>query len=752
MVYTFLFILGFVSLGFQIILLRECLVIFSGNELVIGIFLANWMVVVGAGSYIAGTFVNRISPPRRIDKLFNLLTFLAGIIMPVEIFFIRFIRQFLQKAPTEMLGILPVLLFTFIAVLFVCFLFGVWFAFAAKIFLRNSEPEENVAGRLYAVETFGAVLGGLIVSIIFIKYFNAFQISLLFSLLIFVALAIFNLLHAPPDKSGGCILKKYYIFAILAIILLLKSGTIEKYSLSYSWKPFNLAESKESIYGRISAVENENEYDFYENSNRVYSTVSSAANEEITHIPLLLSKGCKNVLLLGGGGNNIYEVMKHPLEKLTYVEPNAVLMEFLKKYSNEKIKKTLNAATIKIIGSDGRFFVKNTAEKFDCVIVDVLPPMTGMDNRYFTYEFFNEVKDILTPAGILIFPVMSSENYMSGELKLLSASIRKTAGKIFDYCRVVPASNNYFICSGIDFDIKPDILIKRIEKKRIKTEYLTAHYLKYILRADRVKRINGWVTEKKDIASINSDFYPICYFYGLNYWISYFGKTLPENMLSFAVSWKFAAILVFIYIGLISFFVKIKKFILQTIIIAVSCASVILELLIIFTFQSVYGYVYYKIGILLSLCFLGIGIGSYMADRILVNPPTNSPTIGGGVKKQNTVAIIKTTMFCMVLFSCMLPFIFRFSARGCVPGGFVEPLFYILVSLAGFFVGIIFPLVIKNYSDMQERKIGKFYGLDLAGAMLGSVSATLIFMPLFGIGNTCFLTAFFVFLLIFFIK
>lgn len=722
MIYIFLFVLGFVSLGFQIILLRESLAVFSGNELIIGIFLANWMAVTGSGAYIAGVFINRINPPRR-DKLFILLIISVGIIMPLEIILIRFTKQFLQTIPTETLGIIPALFFMFIAVSVICFLFGVWFVFAVKMF-----TEDTSAGKIYAFETFGAVFGGLITSIILIKYFNTFQISLFFSLLVFIVFAVF---FSPKGK--------YYVFAILAIIFLFKSGAIEKYSLSYSWKPFNLAESKESIYGRISAVEDENEYDFYENSNRVYSTVSRASNEEIVHIPLLLSKGCKNVLMLGGGGNNIYEAMKHPVEKLIYVEPNRVLLGFLKKYSGEKIEKALNEAKLKIIVSDGRFFIKKTAEKFDCVIIDVLPPMTGMDNRYFTYEFFNEVKNILNPAGILIFPVSSSENYMSGELKLLSASVYKTAGKIFSHRRVVPASNNYFICSSEDFNIKPDILIKRIEKKRIETGYLTAHYLKYILRADRVKRINEWVAEKKDIALLNKDFYPVCYFYGLNYWISYFGKTLPEKMISFALSREFAAIPVFIYTGLVIFFVKIKKFIFQTIIIAVSCSSVILEILIIFAFQSVCGYIYYKIGILLSLCLLGIGIGSYMAD-------------GVPVKKENIITVIKTTLFCMVLFSCMLPFIFGLSAGGYVLGGFIEPLFYILVSFAGFFTGVIFPLVIKQHSDMQERKIGKFYGFDLAGAMLGSVSSTMIFIPLFGINNTCFLAAFFVFLLIFFIK
>ncbi len=44
--------LGFTSTITQIILLREFLSVFYGNELVIGIILGNWMIITGIGSYL----------------------------------------------------------------------------------------------------------------------------------------------------------------------------------------------------------------------------------------------------------------------------------------------------------------------------------------------------------------------------------------------------------------------------------------------------------------------------------------------------------------------------------------------------------------------------------------------------------------------------------------------------------------------------------------------------------------------------
>jgi len=45
---------GFSGLVAQILLLRELLIVFSGNELSIGIILANWLILGAIGSYLVG--------------------------------------------------------------------------------------------------------------------------------------------------------------------------------------------------------------------------------------------------------------------------------------------------------------------------------------------------------------------------------------------------------------------------------------------------------------------------------------------------------------------------------------------------------------------------------------------------------------------------------------------------------------------------------------------------------------------------
>jgi len=53
--------IGFTSLMLQVVLARELVVSFLGNELIIGIILLSWMLLVAAGSAIGGRLLQRRS-------------------------------------------------------------------------------------------------------------------------------------------------------------------------------------------------------------------------------------------------------------------------------------------------------------------------------------------------------------------------------------------------------------------------------------------------------------------------------------------------------------------------------------------------------------------------------------------------------------------------------------------------------------------------------------------------------------------
>jgi len=75
------FLMGFLSIGSQVILLRAAMVTFSGNEMIIGPTLFAWTVWTGVGSLLGGRWLKG-SGHRHIHILLGI----AAILLPATYF------------------------------------------------------------------------------------------------------------------------------------------------------------------------------------------------------------------------------------------------------------------------------------------------------------------------------------------------------------------------------------------------------------------------------------------------------------------------------------------------------------------------------------------------------------------------------------------------------------------------------------------------------------------------------------------
>ena len=83
--------------------LREFLSIFQGNELVIGVVLATWMVLTGLGSFL-GKFAQRAA---RSKAFFAGALLALGLLPSLTVFLLRYLRNVLFL-PGGMLGLMEV--------------------------------------------------------------------------------------------------------------------------------------------------------------------------------------------------------------------------------------------------------------------------------------------------------------------------------------------------------------------------------------------------------------------------------------------------------------------------------------------------------------------------------------------------------------------------------------------------------------------------------------------------------------------
>ena len=68
-----LLLMGFTATTAQVLLMRELLVVFYGNEISLGLFLASWLLWTALGSFLCGPIRMRMLRPHRLLAILQVL-------------------------------------------------------------------------------------------------------------------------------------------------------------------------------------------------------------------------------------------------------------------------------------------------------------------------------------------------------------------------------------------------------------------------------------------------------------------------------------------------------------------------------------------------------------------------------------------------------------------------------------------------------------------------------------------------------
>ena len=126
--------LGFTAMASQIVFIREFLIVFSGDELSIGIILSSWMLSGAAGTLLLRRPADRI---KQKNLTFVLLQIVLSIFLPLGILLVRLIRPILGINPGQ---ILPFYILAFSSLLILiplCGILGFMFILSCRYFRGN---------------------------------------------------------------------------------------------------------------------------------------------------------------------------------------------------------------------------------------------------------------------------------------------------------------------------------------------------------------------------------------------------------------------------------------------------------------------------------------------------------------------------------------------------------------------------------------------------------------------------------------
>lgn len=125
-------------------------------------------------------------------------------------------------------------------------------------------------------------------------------------------------------------------------------------------------------------------------------------HEMMTHVPILAHGDAKKVLIIGGGdGGILREVLKHSAVEVTQVEIDQAVIDMAIKYLPRHSNGAYENPRATIIIDDGIKFVRECKDKFDVIIVDGTDPI-GPGEVLFTEKFYAGCKNCLTDDGIVV--------------------------------------------------------------------------------------------------------------------------------------------------------------------------------------------------------------------------------------------------------------------------------------------------------------------------------------------------------------
>ncbi len=718
----------------QIILIRELMVSFYGNEFSIGLVLANWLILEALGSFLLGKTIERT---KNKLFLFNIFVMIFSFALPVMIYLTRIIKNIIGAAPGEIINIPTMFIASFLILLPLSITHGALFTFSCNLFSIYTRDEKSI-GKVYVLETIGTIIGGIALPFLLIPYFSSFAISFGLGLVNFVVL--FLLILAVNLKSWLSYVSIFLIILFSSLIIGKIPQRIHNSSINQQWRNHNVVYYKNSIYGNITVIKQQEQYTFFEDGIPVINTPvpDIAFAEDFVHFPLLSHPNPKSVLVISGAAGGILtEILKHPVEEVDYVELDPLLLKAIEKFPTPITNEELSDPRVKLIHEDARFYLRDENKYYDIILVNLLSPSTLQINRLFTKEFFSLARTRLKDDGILTNISFGSLSYLSEELKKIIKSNLLTLKLIFPYVEVIPGDFNLYLASASTIvEVTPEILIERLNERKIKTNLFTPDYISYRLSDYRMSWFWDALEEGyRAASSSNSDLSPRGVFYTLSYWNSLASAGFRKIFDTFQTVKVSHFILIFILLLIIGI-VRVghnrlrqmyqnQKIFIPFALFSTGFAGMVLNLVIVLAFQSIHGYVFHQISLLITAFIVGTAIGGFIITRY-------SEKLAKGISAFLLAEVL------LILMAIIIPFIL--STKG-LTSGLIFPILSIMV---GSLVGFEFPLANKIYSSLKldlraasSSAVGWLYASDLAGGFFGAILISAILIPVLGIFTTC---------------
>ena len=717
----------------------------------------------------------------------------------------------------------------------------------------DTEGEAAHIGWIYVLESLGFLAGGVFFTFVLVNNYMPF----LNAAVVFGVLSLLCFLLDLNCFSRGVRVMFGIIFLAITVERVISATPLDEHTTLQRWRALkldlNFIESADSKYENLAVGQSrrdEHYYSVFGNGAIMFSFPEPYDLPQVANTVLYQHPNPKTVLLIGNGSHGLIRYMlMHPLDKLVHVELDPKMTEVIGPYLpgedqavlwgkrvdevdasvldlvkphfpglseialkakrlcrlpaglQEKIKPKLTEKDKNAFGDprfqhvygDGRYYVKTTDETFDLVFANVPDPSSAMINRYYTTDFYEEVKAILNKGGVFAGTMSSAVNYIGDDIGDYAGSLFHTLRDAFEKpggeMVITPGEHNYvFACldkNVVSLDAGEEgPLVKRFKERGVTFDKFTKHHFVLSIGTEFKQK---WLRDelmKRENVPRNTDMRPISYFYQLLIWdhkTEHPTITLGGKEVKIEVAPLFREIHEFDKAGFSIFktnnetlrrvigvltWIRTKLHIHDLIVVVLALlalrllysllirrslppqarfnsllsmavcgfGSMVFSITLLFAFQNLYGFLYHMIGLITALFMFGLAMGGVVATIVLKRLKTG-------------YRALFFVLLALFVYAIILPLGIHMLASGMLSHLSLVPsqiCFMVMLALGGSLTGLTFPLASHIYFEHSRHTgvtAGLVHGADHGGACLGAFLSGTVFVPIMGLAKSCYLVA-----------
>ena len=733
------FAAGLVGMVAQVLLLRELVVGVAGDELAIGVGLAAWLLGVATGARVARGR-RRPQAPRDAAVGIALLTVLpvVGIVTG------RVLRSAVGTDPGELPGLGLTLILATVTLVPPGATVGWTFTALASSASRHWGPSAGIA-RVYVAESLGALLGGLLVTVLVGRYLPPLPVAALVGLT--------GALLALAGTRDGRLEARLFLTAAagLCAFLALASPRLDTWSERLRFAGIApgipLQAVRDTPRQHLALGGREGVWHLYASGQYAASFPDHWSAEVRGHLVACLAPRPERVLLMGGAERGLLRVvLQHAVRELVLVVPDREGFAFVRARLAGADRAALEDPRVRVVHDDPRRRLSRSEARYDLIVLGGSDPVTLLQARLATTEFYQLCAARLAPNGVLVAEVRTAPNVLVGETAALAGSLYGAMRQVLPIVHATPGPDALLVAgwNAEAVTVDPAVLAERWDRRGIATDSFGGVLLPTLLPPARVAEQEAALLDASARVTPSRDDRPASFLHALARRQSMtagpggrvFNVAIRMSAWTIALLALAPSLLALAWLWLSAASPERRIAFAASHAVAVTgAAGMGFSLLLLLSFQTRVGALYGTLGALAAVFMLGLALGATMAHRAVVSADVGREAASG------LLLVLASTL----VYAFALPWTLRAAVQASAPGLISALLAHGALLLAGGVVtGALFPVasaVRLQSGDDASAAAGRLESADHAGAGAAALVGAVLLIPRLGLARTAWLLA-----------